>query len=299
MRAMFNRTIFVFLIFVTTVGIVPVAHAIAGIDGSRTVSSANTQLNRYAQVTGLTTNTITVSNIATLAKSYSGGSTLDYVNDALSSGDLVLVYQAQGATFTDSSDNATYGAFNYANAGHFEFAEVLYVSGNTIYLCNTLTNSYTVATGHVQVTRVPQYTSLTVNTSASVVAAAWNGAVGGIVALNVSGTVTVNGQINVDGQGFRGGARNNNALVAPANINTYRSNTVNQGAQKGESILGFSTEYSTANGQYGRGAPANGGGGGNAAAVRRHFHAVRRRRVGPGGTGLPHHPQGSDALGPA
>ena len=261
-RAMLNRTIFVFLIFVTTVGIVPVAHAIAGIDGSRTVSSANTQLNRYAQVTGLTTNTITVSNIATLAKSYSGGSTLDYVNDALSSGDLVLVYQAQGATFTDSSDSETYGAFNYANAGHFEFAEVLYVSGNTIYLCNTLTNSYTVATGHVQVARVPQYTSLTVNTGASVVAAAWNGTVGGIVALNVSGTVTVNGQINVDSSGFRGGARN--TAGANPGFTIYRSTNATQGAQKGESILGFATEYDAANGQYGRGAPANGGGGGDA-----------------------------------
>ncbi len=255
---MLNRTIFVFLIFVTTMGIIPVAHAIADIDGSRTVSSANTQLNRYAQVTGLTTNTITVADITTL----NGGS--DYTNNALSSGDLVLVYQAQGATFTVSGllDNEGYGDFNPANAGHFEFAEVLYVSGNTIYLCNTLTNSYTVATGHVQVARVPQYTSLTVNTGASVVAAAWDGTVGGIVALNVSGTVTVNGQINVDSSGFRGGARN--TAGANPGFTIYRSTNATQGAQKGESILGFATEYTAANGQYGRGAPANGGGGGNA-----------------------------------
>ena len=79
-----------------------------------------------------------------------------------------------------------------------------------------------------------------------------------IVALNVSGTLTVNGQINVDSSGFRGGARNTAGANPGSSI--YRTTNATQGAQKGESILGFATEYGAANGQYGRGAPANGGG---------------------------------------
>lgn len=265
-------------------GIMP-AHAADGVDGARTVTAANTQVNRYAQVTDLTTNTITVSNIGTLAESYGGGSSSDYTNDALSTGDLVLVYQAQGASFTDTSNAATYGAFSYDNAGHYEFAEVYSVSGNTITLCSNLTNTYTSVRIFnnqpvylVQVVRVPQYTLLTVNSGASVVAPAWDGNVGGIVALKVQGAVTVSGNIDVSGRGFRGGERSGDGGDVGSDYTGYvatattpycnggsSGNAGNQcGAGKGESILGFTPEYNFfGGGAYARGAPANGGGGGN------------------------------------
>ena len=236
------------------------AYAIPGVDQSLTVSVASAQLNRYAPVTAVSGNTVTVSNITLL----NGGGSGHFARNALSPGDLILLYQAQGATFADTSDSATWGAFNLNNAGQFEFAEVLYTTGNTIVLCGNVVNSYTIS-GRVQAVRVPQYASLTVNNGASVVASAWNGTIGGIVALNVEGTLTVNGQVNVDSGGFRGGLRNTNAAYnPPATTTIYRTTSLTLGAEKGESVLGFSTEYAAAGGQYGRGAPANGGGGGDA-----------------------------------
>ena len=233
------------------------AYAIPGTDQSLTVTAVNTQLNRYAPVTAISGNTVTVTDITLLNR----GAVGDFANNALSPGDLILLYQAQGAAFTDSTNATTYGAFNVQNAGRFEYAEVLYTTGNTIVLCGNVVNSYTIS-GRVQVVRVPQYTALTVNNGASVVPAGWNGTVGGIVALNVADTLTVNGQVNVDSQGFRGGARNTAGAIPGST--TYRTTDATLGAQKGESILGFGTEYTAANGQYGRGAPANGGGGGDA-----------------------------------
>ncbi len=256
---LFRGRSFLLPIFLAIFGISR-AYAIPGVDQSLTVFAANTTLNRYVSVTAVSGNTVTVSNIALLNDGGSG----HFVNNGLTSGDLILLYQAQGATFANATDTATWGAFSLNNAGRFEFAEVLYTIGNTIVLCGNVVNSYTIS-GRVQAIRVPQYTSLTVNGGASVIAPAWNGSVGGIVALNVEGTLTVNGQVSVDSSGFRGGARNTNAAFnAPATTTIYRVTDDTLGAQKGESILGFETEYTAAGGQYGRGAPANGGGGGDA-----------------------------------
>ena len=64
-------------------------------------------------------------------------------------------------------------------------------------------------TAGAQVIRVPQYTTLTVSTGASIVAPAWDGTTGGIVAMTARDGVTLSGtgKIDVSGLGFRGGAR--------------------------------------------------------------------------------------------
>lgn len=244
-------------------GTVPV-RADIGEDGDFTVTAANTVLNRYAEVTAIAGNVITVADINTLADGGAG----HYVNNALTAGSLILIYQAQGAAFTDSGDTATYGAFSYGNAGHYEFAVVASVVGNDItvdssnnspYACSGLSNTYDVP-GNVQVVRVPQYTNLTINNGASVIGTDWNGTVGGVVAAHVRFTLTNNGTVNVTGQGFRGGVVDN---ATANNIVIYRSASNTNGAEKGEGILGFQAVYDANNGRYGRGAPANGGGGGN------------------------------------
>ncbi|MCP5426527.1 MAG: hypothetical protein H6970_15890 [Gammaproteobacteria bacterium] len=259
--ALFRRWPFLLLIFLAIFDISR-AYAIPGLDQAKTITTAATTLNRYVSVTAVSGDTVTVSSIASLNDGGSG----HFVNNALSSGDLILLYQAQGASFADTTNSATWGAINASSlnsAGLFEFAEVLYTTGDTIVLCANVVNTYTI--GRVQAIRVPQYTSLTINSGASVVATAWNGTVGGVVALNVEGALTVNGQVSVDSRGFRGGARNSNgAHNAPATTTNYRTTDATLGAEKGESILGFLSEYDAANGRYGRGAPANGGGGGDA-----------------------------------
>ncbi len=266
----FRKTLNLFLIAILLtggfliVGPVKTIQAAPGVDGSFTVSVANTILNRYSSVTTVSGNTISVNNISDLNDGNN-----HYNNDTLSTGDMILVYQAQGASFSDTSNSATWGAFTYNSAGSYEFAVVVSISGNDIivdansstpYSCGGISNTYNTSDGNVQVVRVPQYTDLTINTGASVIANDWNGSTGGIVALVTQNGLIINGAIDVTGQGFRGGSVHNNGASGQSG---FRSTLPGDGADKGEGILGYQGVYDTNGlGRYGRGAPANGGGGG-------------------------------------
>jgi uncharacterized repeat protein (TIGR01451 family) len=226
-----------------------------GKDGDLTVSGTVT-LNAYAALSGSPSAGATSITTATPLA-------------GLTAGDLIMVYQAQGATI-NTADTSSYGSVtSYGSAGFWEFQTVGAVSGSTITLanygsvCGGLRNNY-FAGGRPQVIRVPQYRNLTINAGGSVVPPAWNGTTGGVVALQVSGTLTNNGVIHADALGFRGGAVDNltTATGSAAANNYYRATASSAGAEKGEGIAGYQTDYDAA-GRYGRGAPANGGGGGN------------------------------------
>lgn len=226
-----------------------------GKDGPFTVSGTQV-LNEYAPLASPAaagSSSITAGNVAGNLPS-------------LSPGDLVMIYQANGATIS-TTDSAAYGAvLSYNNAGRYEFQTVDSVSGNTLTFqsynnsCTGLRYSYD-ATG-AQVLRVPQYTTLSVPNGSAVRAQNWNGSTGGIVALHVRDTLDLQGTIRANAAGFRGGAVDNQ--TSPTNgprPSGYRYTAANQGAEKGESIAGLSSTLT--GGRYGRGAPANGGGGGN------------------------------------
>ena len=232
------------------------ANANPGKDGAKTVTSANTILNEF---TTLTANAS--AGASTISVSSSSLNANGRFSSSLAAGDLILIIQMQGASIT-SNDNSSYGnVSNYNNCGKYEYAKVASVpSGTSISLSTPLTKSYT-ASGKVQIVRVPRYTTLTVNASGSITTDAWDGSTGGIVAIEVANDVVLNGTINVNGKGFRGGQLEQNSYF-PGNITTRRTTDASNGAEKGESIAGHNTTLN--NGQYGRGAPANGGGGGNA-----------------------------------
>jgi len=184
----------------------------------------------------------------------------------LAAGDIIMIYQAQGATI-DSSDTASYGAItSYNSAGRYEFQTVGSISGNTITFatyvgtCSGLRYAYT-SSGGTQIVRVPQYRNLTVNPGGSISAQPWNGATGGIIAMTVAQTATINGTITATGAGFRGGAVDNAESGFGAVL--FRTSDPAMGAEKGEGIAGYQTSLPGGL-LYGRGAPANGGGGGNA-----------------------------------
>ncbi|HTE33584.1 MAG TPA: hypothetical protein VK666_24550, partial [Chryseolinea sp.] len=231
------------------------AFAQPGKNGNYIVTGANTIVNAYSAVTtnvSAGTTTVTVSNVATDL----GG---------LTAGDLIMIYQAQGAAIQTTDDN-NYGAvLAYNSAGLYEFAYVSSVAGNVITVGCTLKNSYTAA-GHSQVIKVPQYNNLTINAGTSLIPAKWNGTTGGILSLHVNGTLTNNGTLSAEAQGFRGGKRDNLSSAYDATVVTlYRSPSADRGGEKGEGIAGYQADYDAAGmgGRYGRGAPANGGGGGN------------------------------------
>ena len=262
------------------------SYAQTGKDGSLTVTAANTVLNRYTRVTANVTagsNTVTVFNINELNRDgigyLPGGYTTSatgFASNALAPGDLIMLYQAQGAII-DATNTINYGSVaNVNGAGNYEFAYVESVSGNTITLtCDTKLSYF--AARYVQVIRIPQYVNLTVNAAASVVPIPWgNPAFGGVDASAIErrrgGIISIlanqvvnNGTIHANESGFRGGTIESDTSV---NGNTFaldfRTNVSGLGAEKGEGIAGYRDDYDALyNGRYGRGAAANGGGGGN------------------------------------
>lgn len=228
-------------------------------------------LNRYSALASTATAgslSITVADISELAGSYSfPGAANPYTTDAIAQGDLVMIIQMQGADII-TTDDASYGTITeYNGAGNYEFRTVFNVSGNTILLCENLSNTYTQSgRSRSQVVRVPRFNNFLVGNAATITGKGWDGLSGGIVAVEANGTVTVDGLISANGLGFRGGVddRNNSSASGGAAVTLYRTTVTTTTATKGEGIAGNASDYNTyLNGANGRGAPANGGGGGN------------------------------------
>lgn len=179
--------------------------------------------------------------------------------------DRVLLIQMKGATI-DETNTASFGNPALNNSGKFEMATVCNVFGSEILFQYQLENDYdtsAIADSRIQLVKVPQYTDITVN--GTLTAQDWNGTTGGVLAIEASGTLTLNADIDVSGQGFRGGVHHiantcGCILNAPdwyyPNLGTGAN--IADGGQKGEGIA----EY-IANKEYGKGAQGTGGGGGN------------------------------------
>jgi gliding motility-associated-like protein len=234
----------------------------AGKDGVGNISASAT-VNIYTAV-----NADAAAGTATISVASAAGFT---------TGDLLYIIQMQGAavncytsalTGTSSSGpfNSTYGRItNYNNAGNNEYAQVASVSGNIITIDCSLQKNYTAA-GKVQVLRVPRYSSLNITATGTITCPAWNGTIGGVIAIEVNGNTTISpgGRIDASATGFRGGITigKTGGLLGGA---AYGNNNNGEGAYKGESIAGDVTTYSVNwQGLYCRGAVANGGGGGDA-----------------------------------
>ncbi|MDQ3291056.1 MAG: hypothetical protein M3Q05_07175, partial [Bacteroidota bacterium] len=278
MKRIFYVLVFLFSLFFIS----PNVFSQAGKDGARTITAANTVVNNYSslRLAGGGAGSVTLASGSTTIN-HAGGFTL-------TPGDLVMIIQIQGGsgfTMDQTTTSATYGNItNYGNAGVYELRVVQSVPSSTSFVVDRgLTNTYvsTTLTGsgnnaRAQVVKIPRYSALTINAGASIVPTSWstNNGVGGIVAIEVSGTTTINGTgtINANGAGFRGGVVQNssNATVPTTNVD-YAITDQTRGAAKGGSIAGSTTFDPTTFAVtgtlpgpiYGRGAPANGGGGGN------------------------------------
>ena len=236
-------------------------------------------------------------------------------------GDLLLIMQMQDALINDTNtssyghgtpgDPAT-GSTNLQSSGEFEYVvatSAVPLTGGVLTFTGTGSNNGTLNTyteavdtstqgqQTFQVIRVPQYTSATL--SSGLVPLAWNGSVGGVLAIDVSSQLTLGGTVVADALGFRGGggitlagqttgADTDYLTQSPANLPVLTSGDPPAGsganASKGEGIAGTphwvapavgtiinsSTPISTGqtiaeglpNGSFARGAPGNAGGGG-------------------------------------
>ncbi|NBC40581.1 OmpA family protein [Corallococcus exiguus] len=205
-----------------------------GSDGALTVNAANTVVNTYARLTA----------IAPV------GQTFVTVTDTtgFSEGDLVMLYQSSGFSGTVTSGAA--GPFDFtANAvGNWQFVRVTALTGTRLTFTGTpLTAAFSGGTNptatrtSAQAIRVPEYTTVTINAGASIVARPWSSAdindtVGGVAIFFATGTVTNNGTISATGAGFRGAEYfNSSGDNCPAT--SYDLSQPNGGAMKGEGLV--------------------------------------------------------------
>jgi hypothetical protein len=197
-------------------------------------------INNYAEVEGISNDTIELSSTA-----------------GFSVGDKILIIQMQGATI-NQSNSAQFGSISNLNgAGSYEFTEICAVSGNNL-IVKGIDRTYEI-NGKVQVVRIPIYNNALVTNQ--ITADPWEGSTGGIIALECTGILTLNDDINADGEGFRGGSTST-STYACSWFNTisgfYYDISSGEGAKKGEGIASYITGKTG-----GRGAQANGGGGAN------------------------------------
>jgi uncharacterized repeat protein (TIGR01451 family) len=229
----------------------------------------------------------------------------------IASGTELLVIQMQNASINDS-DNSAYGngftgqGFTAVNtAGNYEYVTATGAisggsipihaagpGGGLIFTYTSAAWSATAGASTYQVVVVPQYSSATL--SSGLTALAWNGSTGGILVMDVAGTLTLgSATVVMDGKGFRGAAGlslkgENGALdtdyefAAPATYTTPALNnlatTTGADGSKGEGIAGtplwvqngtmplntgsgYPSGTSGQDGSMARGAPGNAGGG--------------------------------------
>ncbi|MBB4108686.1 beta strand repeat-containing protein, partial [Pedobacter zeae] len=230
--------------------------------------------------------------------SFTVGSTVfSFGNTQITKGNLLLIIQMQGAD-ANTTNTSSYGSGIAANngsgytgtvtAGRYEYVVALNdvtTAGGTLQfkaagsgggLVNSYVNSDATATKgqrRFQVVRLMQYSNLTMTTDIKTIP--WNGKAGGLIAIDVAGTLTMNGRvIDASATGFRGG------YLLPRTIaNTQQSLYVTTNSTlastKGEGIVGTprfmwdgynqvdNGVQGYPDGDYGRGAPGNAGGGGN------------------------------------
>lgn len=234
--------------------------------------------------------------------------------NAIAAGDLLLVVQMQDASINSSQSNDygdgagglnQVGVSGYRTAGVYEYVAALGAvgapggvgcsagqlavrarsgSGGLLNAYRNVARSGDIGRGTFQVVRVPQYRNATL--SADITAAYWNGGSGGIVALDVTGTLNINARtISASGRGFRGGggrALGGAGGLADTDRRTLASAAAN--GAKGEGIAGTprftfdqatfdagnrnagtvndNTDEGYNNGSQARGGPGNAGGGG-------------------------------------
>lgn len=241
----------------------------------------------------------------------------------IAAGDLLVVIQMQGAQI-DSSNSDCYGdgvgtagcatrtetTASYAGgnltgnylAGNWEYCTATSAAaaavgvvcagagGGTVRAYSSSAASAASGAYRYQVVRVPQYASVAL--TGNVLPMAWNGAAGGVLALQASGAINLAGfNLDASARGFRGGGVTfipsyGPSVLDPVNGSSfYRAPSANilapgpggerEGSFKAEGIAGTPqlvyngvAQINTnadgyPSGSRGRGAPGNAGGGGN------------------------------------
>ncbi len=195
-----------------------------GVDGATTISSNTTQSTTTQSCSGS-----------------SGSSTLTIASGAFTNGDIVLIHQSRGT-----------------GVGQWEINRISSGGGTTsLTMQATLQYTYTDSgDSQAQVVKIPQYTTVTINTGQTWSGADWDGNVNGFLIFAASVSTTITGVASTYATGFLGGANGYGGSGATT--------------QQGEGTGGARTQSTSPQGNGGGGADneasyyAGGGAGGHA-----------------------------------
>jgi hypothetical protein len=168
------------------------------------------------------------------------GTRLTFVDppEAFAVGDEILVIDLRGTSAMPDG------------VGAYVFTTILDAS-DEIAVSQSLTNVFADPSQHVIIAqRVPQYTDVDITERGTLDTRGWDGSFGGIVAFRASGTVTIDGRLDADGLGYRGGGTGNES-----NFDGYQGESW---AGMGHGGHGGDDNYNENSGEW---APNRGGGG--------------------------------------
>jgi hypothetical protein len=212
-------------------------------------------LNCYAKVTAIAGTTYSVSNV---------NETFDTFED----GEEIIIMQMQDNVIgANTLDDASFGNLSaIGSAGLYEVATILSHTESAGLPVTVTLNSATINTYNAGVNSTLQIISFrnmgtpaNYTTTANITALPWNGNIGGVIALSVSGTLTLAHSINANASGFLGGSRSSDFYIGGfLCYNTPFRSSNNQDGFKGESIYKSTTTAHTNS----RAKILNGGGGG-------------------------------------
>lgn len=235
-------------------------------------------INGYARVTAISGTTLTLSNV-------------NETSDTFEVGENIILMQMQGNVLGNTTNTASFGDIStIGSVGRYEICNILSLTETvgvptTITLNASTRFSYTTdANSSVQIITFPNLGTPNFTTTANMQARNWDGNVGGVLAFEVSQTLTLAHNISANGAGFRGGARSVDyypgGTTCDGSYYITSTNHTNNGA-KGESIYrSTNIDYN-----YARGKMLNGGGGGNALINTGGGGGANARAGGDGGAG--------------
>lgn len=227
------------------------------------VYKAQVVYNAYAKVSAISGTTFSVSNV-------------NEINHTFVNGEQVIVMQMQDNVIgTNTLNTAAFG--NISSIQSTGLWEVKTVASQvrsgvlqSVTFSTPLANTYNItANSSVQLITFRQLSAAAFTTTNNITALAWDGNIGGVVALEVGTTLTLNHNISANGLGFRGGNRSNDYYGGgtTCTLIDFATNSTNS-AFKGEGIY-KSTNANFVNGIAkilsgggGGGQDVNGGGGG-------------------------------------
>lgn len=210
-------------------------------------------VNAYCRVTAVSGSTLTVASVLE-------------THALFEEEQQVVLIQMQADVLGNTSNSDSFGDVDaIGTAGLYEILEIESLTrsaGNlvSVELKDPPVNSFTTGShDRLQLVSFPQIGNPSYTTTQNISCPAWNGDHGGIVAFQVTGTLTLAHTIEADEKGFRGGTKSvDQHATNNCDNSVFISNSSNHG-EKGEGIYrNTNSDYT-----YSRARMINGGGGGS------------------------------------